>query len=153
LRREGSPSSTKPRIETSASSSGNSEKNAYIRFQTAIGLARLVSRPRHIDEADVVRLGLLLSGERERACHAEQRRDADILLRGDRHTAGNDRRCNSRKVLPLDSLRGVLGGRMGDFVPQYRGQRGVVPGHREDAGVDHDLAAREAVGVRLVLAQ
>jgi hypothetical protein len=56
-------------------------------------------------------------------------------------------------VLALDALRRVFSRRMGDLVAQHRRKRGVIPGHREDAGVHHDLAARETVGVRLVLAE
>jgi hypothetical protein len=40
---------------------------------------------------------------------------------------------------------------MSDLVAQHRREGGVVPRHREDAGVDHDLAARQTVGVGLVL--
>ena len=42
---------------------------------------------------------------------------------------------------------------MGDLVPEHGRERGVVPGHRQDAGVDDDLAAGQAVGVGLVLAK
>jgi hypothetical protein len=47
----------------------------------------------------------------------------------------------------------VLGGRVRDLVAQYGREPGVVLGERQDPGVDHDLPAREAVGVGLVLAE
>ena len=54
-------------------------------------------------------------------------------------------------MLPLDPFGDVLGGRVRNLVPEHRGESRVVPGHREDARVHHDLPAGQAVRVRLVL--
>jgi hypothetical protein len=55
-------------------------------------------------------------------------------------------------MLPLDPLGHVLGRRVGDLVPEHRGETGVVLGHRQDPCEHDDLAARQAVGVGLLLA-
>jgi hypothetical protein len=54
-------------------------------------------------------------------------------------------------VLSLDPLGNVLCGCMGDLVPEHGRKPCVVSSHGEDAGEDDDLAARQAVGVGLVL--
>ena len=55
-------------------------------------------------------------------------------------------------MLALDLLGDVLGRRVRDLVAEHRREPGIVLGQRQDAGVDDDLPARQAVGVGNILA-
>src|SRR5580765_3725780 len=119
-------------------------------------LAWVVSRSRHVDEPDVVSLGFLCATERKRgglAADAEQRPDPNELTGRDRHAARDDGGGHLGQVFPLDSLGHVLGCRMGDFVAQHGCESRIVSSERQDARVHDDLAARQTVGICLVLAK
>ena len=77
----------------------------------------------------------------------------NVLTRRERDAARDDGCGHLGQVLPLDSLGHVLGGRMGDLVAEHGREPCVVFGQRQDARVDDDLAARQTVGVGLVLAK
>src|SRR6187401_2432635 len=80
------------------------------------GLAWVVTRPRHVDEADVIRLGLLRTAELERRPRSEQGHYADVLLGREGNAAGDDRRSDLGQMHPLDLLGAVLGGRVRHLV-------------------------------------
>jgi hypothetical protein len=61
--------------------------------------------------------------------------------------------ANPGQVLSFEPLRGMLCGRMGDLVPQNSCQPRRLLRHGQDARVDDDLSARQAVGVCDVLAK
>src|SRR5262249_13797190 len=116
-------------------------------------LVRVVARPGHVDEPDVVGFGFLRAAERKRRAGAHERLDADELSGGEGDAAGEDRGRDGGQVLALDPLGDVLRGRVRDLVAEDGRKAGVVLRDWQDAGVDDDLAAGQAVGVGDVLAE
>jgi hypothetical protein len=55
-------------------------------------------------------------------------------------------------MLSFDALRGMLGRGMRDLVAEHRRQARIVPRHGQDARIDDDLSAGQAIGVRHLLA-
>lgn len=109
------------------------------------------SLPSPCNEPDVIRLGFLRAAERQTRPDAEERLDPQELPRRERDASGDDRGCDLGQVIALDPLGDVLGRSVRDLVPEHRCEPGIVPGERQDAGVDDDLPAGQAEGVRLVL--